>query len=318
MPGPRKPGSAVRPKAAAAISLGASSRTPANDLPEDLGAGSAILLFGLPPGGVCRAVPVFRDAVSSYLTVSPLPSLLPAVRRFDLCGTFPVLADGGRYPPPCPWEPGLSSRSAKLPAAARGPGARTLVRARARARENSKPVRCGETRFCATEALCSADSTSERTRAFSSSRWDKRSLARIAHRAIGSAQLAGSLPFPRPDSRVRSPSPGGSLLSLAPCFGVLLLCAQLTGQAASDAPPSVPSRVVDASFSASSRAVDAPLSVSMSASTPAADAAPRQPSDANGNSIAVISAPEPGLLLLAGSLTVWFALSRRRAGAARA
>ena len=121
MLGPRKPGSAVRPKAAAAISLGASSRTPANDLPEDLGAGSAILLFGLPPGGVCRADPVFRIAVSSYLAVSPLPSLLPAVRRFDLCGTFPVLADGGRYPPPCPREPGLSSRSAKLPAAARGP-----------------------------------------------------------------------------------------------------------------------------------------------------------------------------------------------------
>ena len=30
-------------------------------------------------------------------------------RRFIFCGTFPVLADGGRYPPPCPMEPGLSS-----------------------------------------------------------------------------------------------------------------------------------------------------------------------------------------------------------------
>ena len=49
-------------------------RTPANDLPEDLGAGRAILLFGLPPGGVCRARPVSRSAVSSYLAVSPLPS----------------------------------------------------------------------------------------------------------------------------------------------------------------------------------------------------------------------------------------------------
>ena len=30
-------------------------------------------------------------------------------RRFTFCCTFPVLADGGRYPPPCPVEPGLSS-----------------------------------------------------------------------------------------------------------------------------------------------------------------------------------------------------------------
>ena len=57
-----------------AISPGPSSRTAANDLPEDLGAGRAILLFGLPPGGVCRAGPVARAAVSSYLAVSPLPS----------------------------------------------------------------------------------------------------------------------------------------------------------------------------------------------------------------------------------------------------
>ncbi len=71
--GPRKPGSGAAAKAVTAISLGPSSRTAANDLPEDLGAGSAILLFGLPPGGVCRAGPVARAAVSSYLAVSPLP-----------------------------------------------------------------------------------------------------------------------------------------------------------------------------------------------------------------------------------------------------
>ena len=94
-----------------AISLGPPSRTAANDLPEDLSAGRAILLLGLPPGGVCRATPLMRGAVSSYLTVSPLPSPREAVRRFDFCGTFPVLANGGRYPPPCPEEPGLSSRS---------------------------------------------------------------------------------------------------------------------------------------------------------------------------------------------------------------
>ena len=32
-------------------------------------------LFGLAPGGVCRAVPVTRPAVRSYRTVSPLPAL---------------------------------------------------------------------------------------------------------------------------------------------------------------------------------------------------------------------------------------------------
>src|SRR5262245_61100616 len=33
----------------------------------------------------------------------------PLLRRYLFCGTIPVLADGGRYPPPCPVEPGLSS-----------------------------------------------------------------------------------------------------------------------------------------------------------------------------------------------------------------
>lgn len=30
-------------------------------------------------------------------------------RRYPFCCTFPVLANGGRYPPPCPLKPGLSS-----------------------------------------------------------------------------------------------------------------------------------------------------------------------------------------------------------------
>ena len=30
-------------------------------------------------------------------------------RRFTFCGTVPVLANGGSYPPPCPVKPGLSS-----------------------------------------------------------------------------------------------------------------------------------------------------------------------------------------------------------------
>jgi hypothetical protein len=35
---------------------------------------SAPPLFGLAPGGVCRAVSVTKDAVRSYRTLSPLPS----------------------------------------------------------------------------------------------------------------------------------------------------------------------------------------------------------------------------------------------------
>ena len=35
-------------------------------------------------------------------------------RRSILCGTFPSLAAGGRYPPPCPAVPGLSSRRIEI------------------------------------------------------------------------------------------------------------------------------------------------------------------------------------------------------------
>src|ERR1700722_10024661 len=62
----------------------------------------APFLFGLAPGGVCRAAGVTASAVRSYRTVSPLPS--PPVagrsRRSVLCGTFPGLAPAGRYPAP--------------------------------------------------------------------------------------------------------------------------------------------------------------------------------------------------------------------------
>ena len=62
----------------------------------------APFLFGLAPGGVCRAAGVTAGAVRSYRTVSPLPSLPVAgwIRRSVLCGTFPGLAPAGRYPAP--------------------------------------------------------------------------------------------------------------------------------------------------------------------------------------------------------------------------
>ena len=84
-------------------------------------------LFGLAPGGVCRAPRVTTRAVRSYRTVSPLPvaRLWRAHRRSILCGTFPGLSPGGRYPPPCPAEFGLSSRPDRSGQAAALPARRT-------------------------------------------------------------------------------------------------------------------------------------------------------------------------------------------------
>jgi len=53
-------------------------------------------LFGLAPGGVCRAATVAGSAVRSYRTVSPLPLRVAPRRRSLLCGTFPGVAPGGR------------------------------------------------------------------------------------------------------------------------------------------------------------------------------------------------------------------------------
>jgi len=53
-------------------------------------------LFGLAPGGVCRAAFVTEGAVRSYRTVSPLPPWANPQGRSLLCGTFPGVAPGGR------------------------------------------------------------------------------------------------------------------------------------------------------------------------------------------------------------------------------
>jgi hypothetical protein len=59
-------------------------------------------LFGLAPGGVCRAASVARGAVRSYRTLSPLPAFAKGSSgRFAFCGTFPGVAPAGRYPAPC-------------------------------------------------------------------------------------------------------------------------------------------------------------------------------------------------------------------------
>ena len=91
-------------------------------------------IFGLASGGVCRAsrspgcwcaltAPFHpyrgreqgtgnRGQGRSVTILFPVPCPLfpvPWPRRFTFCCTVPVLADGGRYPPPCPVKPGLSS-----------------------------------------------------------------------------------------------------------------------------------------------------------------------------------------------------------------
>ena len=57
-------------------------------------------LFGLAPGGVCRAADIAAGAVRSYRTLSPLPRIRNAPRRSALCGTFPGVTPAGRYPAP--------------------------------------------------------------------------------------------------------------------------------------------------------------------------------------------------------------------------
>ena len=100
-----KPGSVWRLPSATAIHLGlgslpASSNQPGRRPGSRLVAGVASApvppLFGLAPGGVCRAASVAGDAVRSYRTLSPLPAEVALRRRFAFCGTFPGVAPGGR------------------------------------------------------------------------------------------------------------------------------------------------------------------------------------------------------------------------------
>src|SRR5690606_33205871 len=72
-------------------------------------------LSDLAPGGVYRAGLVTETAVVSYTTLSPLPPRPRARRRSALCGTVPRITPGGRYPPPCRMEPGLSSAPRRKP-----------------------------------------------------------------------------------------------------------------------------------------------------------------------------------------------------------
>jgi hypothetical protein len=115
-----KPGSVLDRGRGVAIHLGRTSPHASRNLPErQPGKGSRPrtppLLFGLAPGGVCRATTVAGGAVRSYRTLSPLTRRRPPEGvhpggRIALCGTFPGVAPAGRYPAPFSVEPGLSSR----------------------------------------------------------------------------------------------------------------------------------------------------------------------------------------------------------------
>lgn len=62
-------------------------------------------LFGIAPGGACRAGPVASPAVGFYPTVSPVPCHAKGepsrtAGKSVLCGAFPGVAPAGRYPAP--------------------------------------------------------------------------------------------------------------------------------------------------------------------------------------------------------------------------
>jgi len=68
---------------------------------------SSAPLFGLAPGGVYQA-PVVTNGTGELLphhfTLTP-----HMAGRYPFCGTVLLVAKTGRYPAPCPAEPGLSS-----------------------------------------------------------------------------------------------------------------------------------------------------------------------------------------------------------------
>ncbi len=64
------------------------------------------VLFVLAPGGVCLAAQV---TLNSGGLLPHRFTLTERAQRFAFCCTFPSLATGRRYRPPCSTEPGLSS-----------------------------------------------------------------------------------------------------------------------------------------------------------------------------------------------------------------
>ena len=115
-----KPGSVTDLRPAEVISLGRRLPDASCSLPgARMGRAAPRSCLALLPVGFVVPRPFPARAVGSYPTVSPLPvRAAEAVRhrRSILCDTFRRLATPGRYPAPCPLEPGLSSSRASRPA----------------------------------------------------------------------------------------------------------------------------------------------------------------------------------------------------------
>ena len=101
------------------IPLGHTSPCGSSDQPGDDAGHVMVPLFGLAPGGVCRAGPLPDSRCALTAPFHPCliqrrPTCLAAPgadghRRSALCCTFRRLAPPRRYLAPCPVEPGLSS-----------------------------------------------------------------------------------------------------------------------------------------------------------------------------------------------------------------
>jgi hypothetical protein len=94
------------------IHLGCASPHTSSSLPESSASNTSGFLFGLAPGGVCRAMECYH----------PCGALLPhhftltdprRGRRYAFCCTFRRLAPPRCYLAPCSVEPGLSSMSSR-------------------------------------------------------------------------------------------------------------------------------------------------------------------------------------------------------------
>jgi len=129
--------------------------------PADRSASARPPLFGLAPGGVCRAAPVAGGAVGFCPTVSPMPGEVALSRRFVFCGTFPEVSPSpavGRHRPSM--EPGLSSDRGSLPGP-RSSGHLAPRRrcARRRARSSRRAARHASARQTASMLLPSGSKT---------------------------------------------------------------------------------------------------------------------------------------------------------------
>src|SRR5690606_28534964 len=96
------------------IPLGASSPIRSSNLPGDTAGSGIVSLFGLAPGGVCRAGPLPDSRCALTAPFHPCPHSTPPFGDVEplavsFCCTFRRLAPPRRYLAPCPVEPGLSS-----------------------------------------------------------------------------------------------------------------------------------------------------------------------------------------------------------------